>query len=327
MSESDVLAGILELPTRGEETNLFMTLQTGTLEATPRNYRRGAIDQRYKYCSIVLQGRGARGGNLEYLFPINPASVTVNRQTLDATTMTRGGWQTGIWGESMITIGLSGKTGTQVVLNPNDPFAYSMGQGADDTWGDQTRIEGLNSVNTDSGSEHSRSYRKLMELRKIFQNNGYFYEAEDSFGPLSSDGIRRRISHHGDVILTVGNFIWYGLFDSMDVSQSADSPFNADFDIQFTAWRETYRKSSGWGDSVASGVYRGHSLEAAARMRDREASKLKAQAPTTIETATKTVSPDFGMLSPSNLPKTLPNSYPNPFSSPPTGISFTTGIK
>jgi hypothetical protein len=166
-----------------------------------------------------------------FRFLINPATVQISHTTLDGQSMTRAGWQFGVWGDDVVVITLSGSTAGQY---------FSLGL-------------------TDLFQEFTQSYRNLKQLEMVYENNGYWFEGEQlGEGPLAADFTRRRIKMHQDVELVCGNFIWSGMFDSLTVSQDADKPFQANFTITFMAWKERFRTSSPYIDSIHNDVQRGH---------------------------------------------------------------------
>jgi len=157
----------------------------------------------------------------------------VNRQTLDAQAFARSGWQIGVWGEDSIQISLTGKTAGQY-------FAFGT---------------------TDKYQPFTESYRNLEQLQVVFENNGYFFEGEQPVeGPLGggADFTRRIIKMHADVELIVGNFMWYGMFESLTVSQDAETPFLMNFQISFIAWKERFRQGSPYKDTIHNDIKRGH---------------------------------------------------------------------
>jgi hypothetical protein len=161
--------------------------------------------------------------------------VQIGRTTLDAQAFARAGWQFGVWGEDAVSITLNGKTAGQY-------WAFGL---------------------TDRYQQYSQSYRNLEQLQVVFENNGYWFEGEQvAEGPLAADFARRRIKMHQDVELTVGNFIWYGMFESLEISQSADNPFLADFNLSFVAWKERFRQSSPYQNQIKNDVQRGNSYSA-----------------------------------------------------------------
>jgi hypothetical protein len=161
--------------------------------------------------------------------------MQVTKQTIDAQALTRAGWQFGVWGEDMTQISMSGTTAGQYFSN------------------------GL----TDDYSEFTVSYRNIMMLTTFFENNGYYFEGEQAGqGPLAADFTRRRVKMHQDVQLIVGNFIWYGMFDQFVVSQKADCPYKNEFTLSFIAWKERYRSSSPYPNSIQNNIQRGHSTTA-----------------------------------------------------------------
>jgi len=170
-----------------------------------------------------------------FRFLINPSDVQISKQTVDYQALTRGGWQFGLWGEDLTHINLSGKTAGQY---------FSLGL-------------------TDAFREFSESWRNVEQLTMVFENNGYWFEGEEAGeGPLAGGWTRRAIKMHQDVELIVGNFIWSGMFENLEVNQDAETPFLADFRISFVAWKERYRSSSPYKNSVANNVQPGNSYSA-----------------------------------------------------------------
>ena len=151
-------------------------------------------------------------------------------QRLDGQAFARAGWQIGVWGEDSIQVNLTGKTAGQY-------FAFGL---------------------TDKYQPYTESYRNLEQLQVVFENNGYWFEGEQAAeGPLAADFSRRIIKMHADVELNVGNFKWYGMFDSLTLSQSADEPFLMTFQISFIAWKERFRKESPYPDLIDNDTKRG----------------------------------------------------------------------
>jgi hypothetical protein len=191
------------------------------------------------YISVRLPHRGYTNGKPDqthsgvFRFLINPQAVQVNRTMVDGQSMTRAGWQFGVWGEDTIAISLSGKTAGQY---------FALGT-------------------TDAFAEFTQSYRNLQQLVMVYENNGYWFEGEElGEGPLAApDFSRRRIKMHQDIELVCGNFIWFGMFDSLNISQDSENPFTASFTISFVAWKERFRTASPYFDSIHNDVQRGHS--------------------------------------------------------------------
>ena len=186
------------------------------------------------YISIKLKGRGADGiAPLSFDFLINPETISINHQVVDADSLTRGGPQVGIWGETT-NVTISGCTAGQ----------YFAGQ------------------LVDVFGEYSMSYHNFMQLVQVYENNGAWFEGEAVSNDLGGMGSNRQIQIHADVELRFGNFIWSGCFTEMSVDDTADSPFYNKFTMGFMVWRERYADSSPWRNSLASGVStRGHAYE------------------------------------------------------------------
>jgi hypothetical protein len=245
-------------------------------------YAKEALSEYTDYVYIRLVGRGV-GANQQpstsnppavYRFLINPATVQVSRNTIDGQAMTRAGWQIGVWGEDAIQINLSGKTAGQY-------FALGL---------------------TDEFQPFTESYRNYEQLQMVFENNGYWFEGEQlGDGALSADFTRRRIKMHSDVELVVGNFIWYGMFDTMTTTQSADEPYHMNFQLSFVAWKERFRPGSPYNNLIINDVYRGHDFSVW------ESTGTAQQAGNPANTAANTAS------LPPNTPANLPAS---PFTEP-----------
>jgi hypothetical protein len=192
------------------------------------------------YVMVRIQNRGVNSSgttsdstqSLVYRFLINPKTVNVAHATLDSQTLTRSGWQFGVWGEDLVQVSLSGSTAGQY---------FSLGL-------------------TDAFAEYSESYRNLGQLQLVFENNGYWFEGEQlGEGPLAANAARRRIKMHNDIQLIVGDFIWHGCFESLTISQDAENPFLARFSLEFIAWKERFRKTSPYWNNIESSIERGHS--------------------------------------------------------------------
>ena len=198
-----------------------------------------ALEPLTDFITITVQNRGINASgnsdttqNAIYRFLINPSTVQINRSTLDNQSYARGGWQFGIWGEDFIRVSMSGKTAGQY-------FAFGL---------------------TDAYAEYTESFRNLEMLIDTFENNGYWFEGEKGYGNIQALSFNRRpIKMHQDVIMTCKEFIWYGMFDSLEVSQDADSPFLSSFTMSFVAWKERFRSDSPYYNSISNNVQRGNS--------------------------------------------------------------------
>lgn len=252
-----------QLPIRGEKriipspiapddaNNVFEDAFTSTGQQLPTYVQSGrtqmveasdfavsaALSPYVDYILVRLYNRGLdangqpSGSPAAYRFLINPSQVVVNRTTLDGQAFARSGWQIGVWGEDSLSIQLTGKTAGQY---------FSLGL-------------------TDRYQAFTESYRNLEQLQVVFENNGYWFEGEQSAeGPLGATFQRRIIKMHADVELIVGNFMWYGMFESLTISQNAETPFLMDFNISFIAWKERFRSGSPYKDTIHNDVKRGH---------------------------------------------------------------------
>jgi hypothetical protein len=205
-----------------------------------------ALEPFVDYVIIRIPHRGVdASGTLQdqpavYRFLINPATVQINRTTIDGQAFTRAGWQIGVWGEDSLQITMSGQTAGQY-------FAFGIA----DIW-----------------QPYTESYRNLQQLQVVFENNGYWFEGEQlGEGPLgagfgiSGAASRRRIKMHADVELIVGNYVWEGMFDTLSVQQSAESPFYMNYSLSFIAWKERFRSGSPYPDTLHNDVQRGHAYD------------------------------------------------------------------
>lgn len=191
------------------------------------------------YMMIRVPGRGENQQFLDFRFMVNPEFIQVGSQVVDSQSMTRGGWQFGVWGEDLLQIHMRGKSG-----------GYYFADGV-------TEQDRLGSVN----------FRSMLELRNLFENNGYWFEGE-KYHKEDPRLKRKLIQRHEDIVLVYNNFIWYGAFDSMTVSTTSESPFLDNFDFNFTAWKERFRYSSPYRDSIHNNVVRGHSYNLAHLMNE-----------------------------------------------------------
>jgi hypothetical protein len=238
----------MQLPIRGEKRFIpeNATAIAGTsLAATSDFYVTAAKQAFTDYVAVVIPHRGVNPSsgkpdpsfNAIYRFLINPQTAQVSRNTEDSQTFARGGWQFGLWGEGLVRVSMTGHT-------PGQYFA-----------------DGL----TDDYAYLTESWRNLQQLTMVYENNGYWFEGEEADeGPLAPGFTRRRIKKHQDLRLTVGNFIWSGMFDELSVTLDADHPFRAEFTFSFLAWKERPRQGSPysrWG--IQTNVERGHSYGAA----------------------------------------------------------------
>jgi hypothetical protein len=237
----------------------------------------------YVYVRLKHRGVGAdrtydQNTPAVYRFLINPKEVSVNRNTLDLQSFARSGWQIGVWGEDSVQISMSGKTAGQY---------WSFGI-------------------TDRYQQFTESYRNLIMLQQVFENNGYFFEGEEAGeGPLAADFTRRRIKMHEDVELTIGNFVWFGMFDTLTVTQSAEEPWLAAFNLSFVAWKERFRNSSPYQNQIKNEVPRGHAYPA-----------WQPTAVSTLNGVPANARQQFNLLPPN---KPTPQVFPNP--TPPVVVS------
>ena len=225
----------------------------------------------------------------EYRFLINPQTATVSRNAEDAQTFTRGGWQFGVWGESLITIAMTGHT-------PGQYWTYGL---------------------TDGFAYFTESWRNLQQLNLFVENNGYWFEGEEyNEGPLAPGYTRRRIKKHQDVQLIVGNFIWLGMFQDFSYTLDAEHPYRAVFNFTFLAWKERLRNTSPYNVGLPpNNVERGHSYGAYSNIVTEQKPKPPAGTPngTPLTSApvvqAMSVSPSINPNTPGNATAPATNSF------------------
>lgn len=254
--QNNVPLEIGELPIRGEhrvltvpaDPNLFPTTFPGISGIDPSfNFRDNldfldfvysrAKDTLTDFINVKINGRkDSQGRDLIFRFLINPESLSVSRDVIDAQSYTRGGWQFGVWGANLIKI--TGKATTA-----GQYFAETL---------------------TDGLSEYTASYNNLLSFITLFENNGYWFEGERADdGPLASSFLRRRIKKHSDVVFKAGNFVWHGMFQSASINETSDTPYFNTFTFDFIAWKERFVGDSPWGaaEGARSERYLGHAFE------------------------------------------------------------------
>lgn len=207
-----------------------------------------ALEPLTDFVVIYIQNRGTDGqgnpdskSNAVFRFLINPATISIAHSTLEGESFARSGWLFGVWGEDMVRISLSGKTpGQYFILGTTDEFA-----------------------------EYTQSYRNLEQLQDVFENNGYWFEGEEvnnsnafsggsTMNGSAANFTRRVIKMHQDVVLAVKEFLWFGMFETLEWSQDADNPFLADFTLSFIAWKEQFRPDSPYYNALPNNVQRGN---------------------------------------------------------------------
>ena len=203
-----------------------------TLRMDPARYAAGLTD----YMSITLRDRAGTGQPLIFKFLINPNTIQMNRQVVDAETMTRSGMLMGIWGDTL-DVTMSGQTAGQ----------YFAG------------------VLVDGSQAYSLSYLNLMQLVSVYENNGSWFEGEILQNGLTSVPTspltRHQIQMQADVQLVWQNHIWYGCFTDLSIDQDAEHPHVCKFSLSFMTWKERFKSSSPWRNSLENRGYFGHAYE------------------------------------------------------------------
>jgi len=240
--------GLFQLPTRGEKRIIAVVTPDESGLSTNSNPNltveeadfeiKAALAPYYEFTTISIPGRGVTGSGQPdptspavFRFLINPSQVEITREQLDAQTFTRAGWQIGVWGEDLLRVAMSGKS-------PGKYFSNGL---------------------TDEMTEYTLSYRNLVALELMVENNGYWFEGEQAGeGPLAAGYTRRQIKMHSDVTLTMGEFIWYGMFEELSVTEDAETPYLMEFNLTFIAWREGFNPSTPYSNPIDGAVDFGH---------------------------------------------------------------------
>lgn len=137
--------------------------------------------------------------------PPSEISYTYNKEL--AKSKVRSGWIIERWGDSLVSIEASGRTG----------LFFKGGEGV-------TRVDAYK----------THAYAELMELFQIFKNNGMSYN--------QSHGTVDTIS---DVILMYAGKKYYGSFDAFTFSESADMPYVFNYSFVFVARGDEFTTYSG----------------------------------------------------------------------------------
>ena len=219
------------LPTRAEKRIVPFTATFPNASADDATLL-GVTKSYYDYIWVRIPGRGATSSaSMYYRFLVNPERISVTKQMMDAQALTKGGWQIGVAGEDFTMINIEGRS-------PGRYFTYGL---------------------TDGLAEYSVSYRSLLNLEMLVENNGCFFEGEQiNTGGLAPSSQRRRIKMHQDIELAAGEFVWSGMFESLAVTEDAENPFLASYSLSFVAWKERYRANTPYLNPIRNDVQRGH---------------------------------------------------------------------
>jgi hypothetical protein len=238
-------AGLFSLPTRREKR--IIPVGAGARQGSGQSFTAddfeitAALQPFQDYILIRIPGRGRdSSGNPDpsqsayFKFLINPQQLSVSREHADSQALSRSGWQIGIAGEEPIRVTFDGKS-------PGKFFANGL---------------------TDLMSDYSLSYRHLQALEVVFENNGYRWEGEevDTVGAYASGAARRQIKSHSSIELTCGEFVWTGMFESLEIEEDAENPYFLSFSMSFVAWKEHFLPQTPYIDPIAGAIERGHTF-------------------------------------------------------------------
>lgn len=143
----------------------------------------------------------------------NPQEITISRRKAIKEVYTREGWLTEHWGEDLPTISISGLTAA---------FFHST--------------EGITRVM----AKDTLAYNNLQSILKIYRSNGINLapapkppstKKSSINNPLSPRSIALRRKAVG---MTYNGRDFLGSFDSLNINQSEDHPYNMQYSIEFT---------------------------------------------------------------------------------------------
>ena len=138
----------------------------------------------------------------EYLYlHVNPQNMDFSYDKLIDRTQTKGGFVEQHFGEELSSISASGSTGAFVSVQ-----------------------DGVTTYNR----RDTIAYRKIMQLKDVFKNNGSVYDDKG------------RVKFRGKIRIIFGGGIYDGFFTDFSISESADEPFNFQVSWSFTVEKERY---------------------------------------------------------------------------------------
>jgi hypothetical protein len=222
--------GALGLPIRSDKTVFSFPAavadaNTQLTAARPSLYTDYALIRIYGR-NPTTPGTYSASDTATYHFLINPSDVQIARTTGDSQAFTRSGTVNGVRGEDPFVVSVSGKT-------PGKYYDFGT---------------------TDYYTEYSLSYRNLLALELLVENNGCWFEGEG----INQGTTARQIKMHGVMELVIGDFIWEGLFDSFQIAEDASSPFLVSYSLEFLVLRERFRSVSPYPNSIDGARYFGH---------------------------------------------------------------------
>jgi len=130
---------------------------------------------------------------------VNPTSLSLNYSKLVERFQTRGGWQEQHFGDALTTISADVTSGA--FINVDTGLAVT------------TRRDTI-------------AYEKFLHLQEIFHNNGSIYDRNGN------------VQYRGRIRITFEGGIYDGSFRSLNINESASSPFQFTADFDFTVEKE-----------------------------------------------------------------------------------------
>lgn len=146
---------------------------------------------------------------------INPANLDLSYSALINETRTLGGFIQEFWGEQLTSLSASGQTS----------MFYNSG--------------GI----TNRDTRISEAYQNFIRLVNIYKNNGKEYTREQNNATKANPN---RISSFGKVVMIYMDKEYEGYFESFSFKETAEKPFNFDYDFAFKVTRTI-------GDTVVQG--------------------------------------------------------------------------
>jgi len=137
----------------------------------------------------------------DLIMKINPSNLSSNYSQLINRKRTLGGFIEEHWGEQLDSISASGKTGQ---------FVNKLGL-------------------TNFTRRDTAAYNDFQNLIAIYRNNGVLY-----------DSFTNRIIAQGSVVMNYDSNIYKGYFENFTITESADKPFELNYDFSFKVTQEVY---------------------------------------------------------------------------------------
>lgn len=153
--------------------------------------------------AIIWRIEGLQETPPELTMLINPANLDLSYTQLVTENRTLGGFIQEYWGEQLTSLSATGRTA----------MFYNEG--------------GI----TNSDTRESESYQNFIRLVNIYKNNGKDYYSERL--TLAKNINPDRIIAFGTVVMTYMEKQYQGYFESFNIKEMAEKPFNLEYDFTF----------------------------------------------------------------------------------------------